>query len=309
GGKHIEELVAREGFQFLATMNPGGDCGKKELSPALRNRFTEIWVPSVSDRDDLLQIIDAQLIHPALKCYSYYILDFVDWLTDVIRVRQFISVRDILSWTQFMNATAEFLGPNESFLHGGCLVFLDGLGSSAASRASLSGQDLRDVRAKCLNKLKDLCAESVVLSSEHDVARARMYSTETHFGIHPFFIYKGPLGMQNPSFNLQTPTTAENARRVLRAMQVRKPILLEGSPGVGKTSLITALAASSGHQLVRINLSDQTDLMDLFGSDLPVEGGRSGEFAWCDAPFLKAMKNGDWVLLDELNLASQSVLE
>lgn len=34
-------------------MNPGGDYGKKELSPALRNRFTEIWVPSVSDLNEL----------------------------------------------------------------------------------------------------------------------------------------------------------------------------------------------------------------------------------------------------------------
>lgn len=32
-------------------------------------------------------------------------------------------------------------------------------------------------------------------------------------------------------------------------------------------------------------------------------------FSWRDGPFLQAMQNGDWVLLDELNLASQSVLE
>ena len=31
---------------MIATMNPSGDFGKKELSPALRNRFTEIWVES-----------------------------------------------------------------------------------------------------------------------------------------------------------------------------------------------------------------------------------------------------------------------
>lgn len=49
--------------------------------------------------------------------------------------------------------------------------------------------------------------------------------------------------------------------------------------------------------------------MDLFGSDVPVEGAAAGTFAWRDAPFLSAMKNGDWVLLDEMNLASQSVLE
>lgn len=30
-------------------MNPAGDHGKRELSPALRNRFTEIWVTSILD--------------------------------------------------------------------------------------------------------------------------------------------------------------------------------------------------------------------------------------------------------------------
>lgn len=37
-------------------MNPGGDFGKKELSPALRNRFTEIWVPPVDDPNELKSI-------------------------------------------------------------------------------------------------------------------------------------------------------------------------------------------------------------------------------------------------------------
>ena len=50
------------------------------------------------------------------------------------------------------------------------------------------------------------------------------------------------------------------------------------------------------------------------GSDLPVPddadgGGNGASFKWCDGVLLRAIKNGDWVLLDELNLASQSVLE
>ena len=44
-------------------------------------------------------------------------------------------------------------------------------------------------------------------------------------------------------------------------------------------------------------------MMDLLGADLPVEGGLPGEFAWADGPLLAALKAGDWVLLDELNLA------
>lgn len=114
---------------------------------------------------------------------------------------------------------------------------------------------------------------------------------------------------QETSFRFDAPTTASNAMRVLRGCQLPKAILLEGSPGVGKTSLVAALAAVSGHHLQRINLSDQTDLIDLFGSDLPVEGGAAGEFQWRDAAFLDAMQKGDWVLLDEMNLASQTVLE
>jgi ATPase family associated with various cellular activities (AAA) len=47
-------------------------------------------------------------------------------------------------------------------------------------------------------------------------------------------------------FDFGAPTTARNAGRVLRALQLRKAVLLEGSPGVGKTSLVAALAAASG---------------------------------------------------------------
>lgn len=38
-------------------------------------------------------------------------------------------------------------------------------------------------------------------------------------------------------------------------------VLVEGSPGVGKTSLVVALAEFSGHAVVRINLSEQVMLL------------------------------------------------
>ena len=42
-------------------MNPGGDYGKKELSPALSNRFTTIWVPAVEDEGELRAILESRL--------------------------------------------------------------------------------------------------------------------------------------------------------------------------------------------------------------------------------------------------------
>lgn len=70
----------------------------------------------------------------------------------------------------------------------------------------------------------------------------------------------GPLlhGNNITDYALSAGTTAMNAQRLLRATNLNKPILLEGSPGVGKTSLVGALARASGNTLVRINLSEQT---------------------------------------------------
>lgn len=42
GGPVPEKIVAADGFRVVATMNPGGDHGKRELSPALSNRFTQV---------------------------------------------------------------------------------------------------------------------------------------------------------------------------------------------------------------------------------------------------------------------------
>lgn len=161
------------------------------------------------------------------------------------------------------------------------------------------------LRCQIEEKLRDSTDDSMEVDSEESEY------PEDMFGIRPFFIPKGPFPVDEEfiSFTFHAPTTKENSLKLMRALQLRKPILLEGSPGVGKTSLVTALAKASGYNCLRINLSDQTDVSDLFGADLPVEGGRGGEFAWKDGPFLRALRAGDWILLDELNLASQSVLE
>ena len=59
---HSEVLRPVDGFQFIGTMNPGGDYGKKELSPALRNRLTEIWCQPPETDAELGEIMSVALV-------------------------------------------------------------------------------------------------------------------------------------------------------------------------------------------------------------------------------------------------------
>ncbi|KAJ2552565.1 AAA ATPase midasin, partial [Coemansia sp. RSA 1933] len=322
-------LTAAEGFEFVATMNPGGDYGKRELSPALRNRFTELWAPTTQDRDDLqLVLLKRMEAVPDADACASVILDFVACLRDDLKTLQHpLSLRDYLFWADFVARTHGLLGARASVVHGACLVLLDGVGAQGSIFGASTARLPSAVKAECVGRLRRMVGWSdgaghgehdigvvparALLSSSGDSPRALAARIEHRedgrtVGVAPFFVECGLQGRSDDiAFALDAPTTFDNLVKILRAMQVGKPLLLEGSPGVGKTTLVATLARLAGHRLVRINLSDQTDLMDLFGTDLPVDGG----FAWCDAPFLQALKRGDWVLLDEINLASQSVLE
>ncbi|CDU22202.1 related to MDN1-Huge dynein-related AAA-type ATPase (midasin) [Sporisorium scitamineum] len=308
------QITGAAGFQVLATMNPGGDYGKKELSPALRNRFTEIWVPHVDIRSDLIEIINAQWKDASLSPWTEPIIDFSDWFIYQIGGRDpsGLGLRDLLTWASFMNELAvnASLDPALAFAHGASLTIIDGLGALPAT-AAMTAAGLDQLRGRCLAKVAELIAPQ-----EYDPQLPSLFEVDVsneHLRIGPFTIARGSLHLSSQgagSFSFGAKTSASNAMRVLRALSVPgKSVLLEGSPGAGKTSLITALAAAAGRPLTRINLSDQTELVDLFGSDMPLEGGGPGEFAWRDAAFLTAMQQGEWVLLDEMNLASQTVLE
>ncbi|PMD41018.1 P-loop containing nucleoside triphosphate hydrolase protein, partial [Hyaloscypha variabilis F] len=299
-------VQATDGFQFFATMNPGGDYGKRELSPALRNRFTEIWVPSLSEHEDVFQIVDAKL-NDNFKQYAKSIVHFAEWFGQTYRssASTSISVRDVLAWVKFMN-TCSSPDPFFAVLHGAAMVYIDTLGANPAALLAINPESIREERAKCLQQLSTLLGYDIqpiyfkpidLVNEEHQLTMG------------DFSIPKQAGASADPGFAFEAPTTKLNGMRVIRALQVQKPILIEGSPGVGKTTLIAALARACNRPLTRINLSEQTDLMDLFGSDVPVEGAKAGHFAWRDAPFLQAMQKGEWVLLDEMNLASQSVLE
>ncbi|XP_025407976.1 midasin-like [Sipha flava] len=328
GDDNESELVAHPDFCFIGTMNPGGDYGKKELSPALRNRLTEIWCESCTDDDDLVDIINQNfsMFHDHSLYLSQAMVDFVKWLKKTEFIRNYlklnISIRDYLIWVKFIESMMNQLPSDDInynnlrtfitlYYEGAQMTFLD----KATKIDPLYDHAIECALSDSLKKYLNL--ETIVLNDKGEIIIDKLVDlfpkkcNTNFFGYDGYHICRGELPEELvPEFSFDAPNTKKNIIRLLRCMQIEnRAILLEGSPGVGKTSLVQAIAKVSGHKLTRINLSEQTDVSDLFGADLPTDGGDGGSFEWRDGPFLRALKEGNWILLDELNLASQSVLE
>lgn len=99
--------------------------------------------------------------------------------------------------------------------------------------------------------------------------------------------------------------TAVLLEHLVTSVRLREPVLLEGPTAAGKTSTILFLAALLGQPAVRLNLGGQTDVGELIGRYAPRDGG----WAWQEGVVPKAMREGWWVILDEINLAEAAVIE
>ena len=175
GGSEVEELVAHPNFLLLATMNPGGDFGKKELSPALRNRFCEIWVGATGDASEMEQICVRRIPEPELKPYAGHLARFWEFYREIAgrgAARAALLTRDLVAWAQFVRAAATGAGsaasgcnrrlaPAEAFAHGAYLTLLDGLGLGLG----LPEETARGLAEQCKKFLRDELPPEVSVSS------------------------------------------------------------------------------------------------------------------------------------------------
>ena len=85
-------------------------------------------------------------------------------------------------------------------------------------------------------------------------------------------------------------------------------IILQGPTSAGKTSTVQYLANITQNKVIRINNHMHTDIQEYLGSYVPdKEGG--GKLIFQEGVLVEAVRNGYWVILDELNLAPSEVLE
>ena len=82
------------------------------------------------------------------------------------------------------------------------------------------------------------------------------------------------------------------------------PVFITGLSGNGKTCMIHEVCAKLKRDLVRVNITIETDEDDLLGGFRLI----NGETVWHDGPIINAMRNGSIALIDEIDLASHKIM-
>ncbi|NML35031.1 AAA family ATPase [Paraburkholderia antibiotica] len=154
-------------------------------------------------------------------------------------------------------------------------------------------------------KLRDAQAEDAAIQQALDqtagkaanrpaIETVRIGNLDVRCGAaHPLVPRVNPAYLFSPRFNDIVADIVENRR-----------VMLIGHTGAGKTSLIEQVAARSRHGVLRSNMNGQTTVGDFVGF-WTVKGG---ETLWVDGVLPTAMREGLWLIVDEIDFAEPSIL-
>lgn len=302
-------------------MNPATDAGKKDLPPSIRARFSEFYVEELLDPIEL-RIIAARYLRCVLPSegkspeHTDIVISVVSLylkcrsmgessLSDGNGHKPKYTLRTLsrtLSAATSLVLTQRI--PLKRAIFEGFRLAFEGILDPASTRIMtkmlsttlLSGQNKADL--------------------DHPGKRpGRKCDGGNYVLIKPFWIAAGPLepidwceaGKDGMARFILTPSVLANLRRLSCTLAAGPwPILLEGPTSSGKTTIVEYIAARCGHHVVRINNHEHTDVQEYTGS---FAADQNGLLSFRDGILVQALRQGHWVILDELNLAPSEVLE
>lgn len=131
----------------------------------MRNRFTEIWVPSMEDMDDVLQIITSKLDQD-LKQFGPSFIEFAEWFGKIYGAGDassgIISLRDMLAWVGFANKLFSSIGTELSVLHGAAMVFIDSIGTNSSAALAETPEILKSRKLDCVKSCQSFCIKTLL---------------------------------------------------------------------------------------------------------------------------------------------------
>lgn len=305
----LEPVPRHPDFRLFACMNPATDIGKKDLPPNIRSRFTEIDVPPPdADKDTLLSIVaqyiganavgDKAAIMNVAEFYSA-VKDLAEkrMIADGANHRPHYSMRTLARALTFASDVATMFGLRRAIWEGCLMAFTMVLDSGSAELVTSLAQK---------HLLAGVRNPRSMLMREPQVSPSRSAEEFIKFG--PFYLERGLLPEDPAEDYIMTPSVETKLIDLARIILTRRfPILIEGPTSSGKTSSVEYLAKRTGHQFIRINNHEHTDIQEYIGSY--VSDPLTGKLVFRDGLLVRALRNGDWIVLDELNLAPTDVLE
>ena len=95
----------------------------------------------------------------------------------------------------------------------------------------------------------------------------------------------------------------KDVKNIIKSKQFY-PTFITGLSGNGKTLSVEQACAQLGREIIRVNITIETDEDDLIGGFRLVDGAT----VWHDGPVIQALNRGAILLLDEIDLASNKIL-
>ncbi|MDD5135742.1 MAG: HEAT repeat domain-containing protein, partial [Candidatus Omnitrophica bacterium] len=305
-------------FRLFTAMNPERYAGRNRLSLAMRNKLSEIWISGEMSDAEYEKIIGGYLadnpekknmVKAMVKLHQgmQYVIEYLEGGT--IDKYQF-SMRDIKAWAGYINRYGKRLGWTEAFAKGALYFYYERMTTKGDKDKFMEW--FEDVIGKASYQQASKCAKALLgrrISDEQKkaiVAGGRVPILDIPLETNKSPKEKELVPKLETARLVHTASTVKDLEKIAQAADLNDPLLLVGETGAGKTSLVRYLAYLTNNSFQRLNLSGQTEKMDFIGGYYPEENGR---FVWRDGALINAMRNGQWLVIDEINLAPSQVIE
>ncbi|KAM3401970.1 hypothetical protein ACQJBY_006116 [Aegilops geniculata] len=288
----VDYIERHPRFRMFACMNPATDAGKRELPYAFRSRFTECFVDDLMDDDDLRLFVSKYLdgLHTAkgvidsIVCfYKVAKKESEEKLQDGANQKPQFTLRSLSRALGYVKMAEKSFGFRKALYDGFCMFFLTMLDVPSA-------KIIKNLIVSLL--LNGRVPPSISFADYFVEKPKQLNDSESDEFLSSYVL---------------TSSVTEHIVNLARAVYIKRyPVLLQGPTSSGKTSLVRYLAAKTGHEFVRINNHEHTDLQEYLGTYVP---DSHGKLQFQEGALVKAVREGHWIVLDELNLAPSDVLE
>ncbi|EQB60945.1 protein of the cbbq norq nirq gvpn family [Vairimorpha apis BRL 01] len=326
-------IKAHPDFRIFATQNIEYS-GRKQMSKAFRNRFIEITFYE-KDENELLEILHNKTRLP--KRYCNYMIQVYSKLKNMRNYNNIVTLRDLFRWSRRL----EGIISEEDVYEKGLSVIYERQRNEIDRNKVMDVFDNGYVRDRCrVNEKMDNVNDKInrinivnekinrmdnvyekinrinIVNEKIDIMDNVYDKINRMDNINDKLdrmdnVNDELFAMQETSNNnkintfIYTKSMKKLIKLIQTAIKYKEPILLIGETGIGKTRICELLAEQNNTKLNYLNMHSGTESSDFIGT----YSITNGKIEYKPGPLINSMINGEYFLIDEINLAESATLE